>query len=201
MALELPYGMQWIAEMTIAMIVLFIILLLFVSSQNTISTTINDNQVDQYRKAIVMENLLSHEASHDDLATIDGVNEESLFYNRRGYLPVDYFTQLSGSDIRYEVAPGGHCFIRNSGEPIVPLLNGVDYAYLIEPLPGIDEDSYASGAATVSDTSPCSISTVGNAAGPSGLPSDRFMSTALLRRDGDAPALPVRIYIYEVSVI
>lgn len=200
MALELPYSMQWISEMTIAMIVLLIVLLVFISSQNNISTTINQNQPDQYRKAIVMENLLSTKA---DRRNLDSVSRYSVdYYDRRGYLPIDYFTQNPDSDIQY-ATNNGHCYVQDTdGSPLIPALDGENFAYMIEPLPSIDEDAHVSSSyMTVSNTD-CAISQLGGGTPTNGginyLPTDNFRSSALLHRGSSKPSLPVRLYIYRV---
>jgi hypothetical protein len=196
MALELPYSMQWIMEITIALVVFLIVLLVFFSSQTQIETEINQEQPEQYRANIVMENLLSKKVSPTHLA---GSNYD--YRNRRGFLPIDYFVQDSNSDIEYRTRsapPYEYCYIYHKAddEILVPGLNGEDYAFAIEPSPNVDEDKYASSSPHKVSNTECSVSAHENRAQPV---EDYIRSSALLKRkDGDAQ-LPVRIYVYSVG--
>lgn len=192
MAVELSYGMQWTTEMTIATVVLTIVLMLFVTSQTNVSRTMNANQPSEYRQAIVLENMMSVQVSTTDL---EGDYSNAEYYNRRGYLPIDFFNNGAGSRYGYS-QNNGHCYIvdNSESEPLIPLLNGEDYAYIIEPLPGIQESE---SSYEVSDTD-CSVSSMGGS-NPNALPDKTIRSSARLKMPGDSVDLPVRLYVYKVS--
>ena len=103
------------------------ILGMFLPGLTSVETNIDVTQRQEYRKAIVLENLLS----------IDGDTSQYgyEYTNRRGVIPVEYFTNYNpqGSELGYHVqgirATQGHCYIDE-----VAGLDGQNFAFGIDVL-------------------------------------------------------------------
>lgn len=171
---------------------------MFLPGLTSVETDIDVTQRQEYRKAIVLENLLS----------LDGQTEQYgyEYTNRRGVIPVEYFTNYNpeGAELGYRVqgiyATQGHCYIDG-----VAGLDGQNFAFGIDVLdnegmnatgdslgePNVD---FKSVTVNGTDTGAYRACTKMN-------PATRqraVVSTAMLVREAkNHSKLPVRLYVYD----
>ncbi|MFB6199321.1 MAG: hypothetical protein ABEJ83_00455 [Candidatus Nanohaloarchaea archaeon] len=191
------------------------ILGLFIPGLTNVETNIDVTQQREYRKAIVLENLLSLDADTDELYGYE-------YTHRRGVIPVEYFSNKDpGPDeLGYKVNesttwrdPGRsastttrkHCYIES-----VAGLDGGHFAFAIKPLveedkssrgndlgePNDDYKSVVYNGTAASENRPCYYEEL--------LPNERSSSVVsdamLVRKDKNHSMLPVRLYVYIPAV-
>lgn len=160
----------------------------------SIESEVEVSQQEKYRKAIVLENLLSLGADTEDLYGYE-------YTNRRGVIPVEYFSSKDPGDNELGFKTTGnrvdHCYI-----PGVAGLDGENFAFRIKPLTdeakgpdgsnlGTRNQDYKSVNYIEGGESPCTeidaqIAQIG------------VVSTAMLvRKDKNNKMLPVRLYVYD----
>lgn len=141
-----------------------------------IDVDVDNSQSEEFRKAIVAENMLNLRASSRELSA---TSTEYDYHRQKAVLPVEYFTNENpeGGEIGFS-RQDGDCYIED-----VAGLNGADFGFYIRPL----VDVSGSGANNPRDIPCISDSDI----------TDAFSVPALLVRDArDNPRLPVRIYVY-----
>jgi hypothetical protein len=146
----------------------------------TLETEIDESQQEEYRRAVVLENLLNAEYSTEE------VTETSSFYDfdrRRAILPIEFFVNEDPADgeLGYETNDG-HCYI-----PRVAGLDGENYGFYLSTL--YTEDRFAEDIRQIECTSPPS---------PAVTTENVFSPALLLRTANENPRLPVRVYVYSV---
>ncbi len=160
----------------------------------SIESDIEVSQQEKYRKAIVLENLLSLGADTEEIYGYE-------YTNRRGVIPVEYFANKDQGESELGFKTTGdqvdHCYI-----PGVAGLDGESFAFRIKPLTdeskgpdgndlGTRNQDFKSITYTDSGKSPCTdidpqIARIG------------VVSTAMLiRKDKNNAMLPVRLYVYD----
>lgn len=199
MAVELD-SISYIAYALMIFLGLMVIFSFFLGGLTEINHNIESTQTEEYRKAIVLENILSLDADTEDLYGYE-------YTHRRGVIPVEYFSNYNPgpNEIGYEVAGQlnnrGKCYIEE-----VAGLDGRNFAFGIYPLTneGLDPEGNSLGTANV-DFKSVAVNGTNNAATSSECtsmhPANRqraVVSTALLvRKDKNHTKLPVRIYVYD----
>lgn len=160
----------------------------------SIESDVEASQQEKYRKAIVLENLLSLSADTEDIYDYE-------YTNRRGVIPVEYFSNKDpgGGELGFKTTGNqvDHCYI-----PGVAGLDGENFAFRIKPLVdeskgpdggdlGTRNEDYKSVKYIGGEKSPCTeidpqIAQIG------------VVSTAMLvREDKKNAMLPVRLYVYD----
>ena len=161
----------------------------------SIESDVEVSQQEKYRKAIVLENLLSLSADTEDTYGYD-------YTNRRGVIPVEYFSNKNPGDNELGFKTTGnqvdHCYI-----PSVAGLDGLNFAYRIKPL--VDESKAPDG--TDLGTRHEDYKSVEYIEGEGQSPCTEIdaqiaqigvVSTAMLvREDKNNTMLPVRLYVYD----
>ena len=147
---------------------LMIILNLYISGLNDLSVNIDTASNEEYREAIILENLLTKQAE-------DG---PEYYGKRRAALPSEYLTNKdpAENEIGYKKSDG-HCYIEG-----IPGLNGEDFAFEIQTM----SDEYKNAESV--EPLDCKTSL---------LPRDSIWSPALIIREGNPP-VEVRIHVYKV---
>lgn len=175
------------------------VLQLFLPGLVSVETDVDATQRGEYRKAIVLENLLSLSADTEELYGYE-------YTNRRGVIPVEYFTNYrpGQEELGFQVqglrATQGHCYI-----PGVAGLDGQKFAFGIDPL--INEGLNATGE-VIGKPNVDFKSVVINGTDTGAYracakmdPQTReraVVSTAMLvREDKNHSMLPVRLYVYD----
>lgn len=159
-----------------------------------IESEVEVSQEEKYRKAIVLENLLSLSADTEELYDYE-------YTNRRGVIPVEYFANKDPGENELGFKTTGdqvdHCYI-----PGVAGLDGENFAFRIKTLTdeskgpdggdlGSRNEDYKSVTYVEGEESPCTeidaqIAQIG------------VVSTAMLvREDKNNTMLPVRLYVYD----
>lgn len=145
----------------------------------SLDAEIDDSQGPEYTRALVLENLLSVEATRSELGNTDGAYDYS---RRRAVIPVEFFTNQnpSSGQVGYH-KNGNHCYIeRASG------LDGEDFGFYITPLD--DVSKHASSPRSLDCTT------------ERGDRSKTIFSPAMvIRKANGNPRLPVRLYVYEIG--
>ena len=160
----------------------------------SIESEVEVSQKEKYRKAIVLENLLSLSADTEELYGYE-------YTNRRGVMPVEYFANKGPGDDELGFKTTGnqvdHCYM-----PGVAGLDGENFAFRIKTLAdeskgpdggdlGARNEDYKSVTYVGGEESPCTeidpqIAQIG------------VVSTAMLvREDKNNTMLPVRLYVYD----
>lgn len=166
----------------------------FFPGLTSIESEVQVSQQEKYRKAIVLENLLSLGADTEDIYGYE-------YTNRRGVIPVEYFSNKDPGDNELGFKTTGnrvdHCYI-----PGVAGLDGENFAFRIKTLTDESQDSdggdigtrnedYKSVMYAGTGESPCTeidaqIAQIG------------VVSAAMLvREDKNNTMLPVRLYVYD----
>ncbi len=181
-------------------------LMVFIGGFLQINVQIDETQEEEYRKAVVMENLLS----------LDGdTSHYNYDYNhRRAVLPVEYFANEgpTGDELGYEVRGHpdlGHCYI-----PEVAGLDGYNFAFKILPVGGVAEEAlneYGNPIGThnedfksvvyedTSGTDMRACAQFGPGAGPRIRQEAVSAPAMLVRKNKSNPVLPVRLFIYDTT--
>ncbi|QKQ98895.1 hypothetical protein GKQ38_05230 [Candidatus Nanohaloarchaea archaeon] len=176
---------------------LMLLLSFFLSGLTSIEANIEQTHQKEYRKAIVLENLLSLDA---DTESLYGYS----YTHRRSVIPVEFFTNYNpdSGEIGYRVqgrATRGHCYI-----PRVEGLDGQHFAFGIDPLvnEALNATGDPMGQPNVDFKSVVQNSTSGAYRACTMMhPVIRqraVVSTAMLvREDKNHSMLPVRLYVYD----
>lgn len=190
-----------------ALLALGFVTMLFIGGMVNLSINIEESQKVDYRRAAVLENLLSIDADYGELSATK--NTEGYQYEtRRAVIPIEYFTvkDSENSDpsegIGYKVQHAGystapkHCYI-----PDVGGLDGENFAYRVELLE--EENVNANGAyKEIPDECTDMEFDTGQASAAHRtmfLESSVFSVALLERSDNENPPLPVRLYVYEIQ--
>lgn len=193
--MEIGNLVMYIAYTFLFLLGVTIVLTFFFPGLVNIETNIDVTNEEDYRKAIVLENLLS---VHGDTAQYG----YSYTY-RKGMLPVEYFTNLDpqGDELGYNVTgvgAAGPCYI-----PDVEGLDGTNFAFAIEPLEDehLDEEGNNIGQPNQDYKS---IETRENGAvrrciglDPYEMQNSVVAPALLVRENKSNPLLPVRLYVYD----
>jgi len=180
--------------MPIVFIAIVFVITMVISPILDIESDVEVSQQEKYRKAIVLENLLSLSADTEDIYDYE-------YTNRRGVIPVEYFANKDPGDSELGFKTTGnqvdHCYI-----PGVAGLDGESFAFRIKPLTdeskgpdggdlGTRNEDYKSVNYVEGGESPCTeidaqIAQIG------------VVSTAMLvREDKNNTMLPARLYVYD----
>lgn len=156
-----------------------IVLQIYITGNLSIALTIDETQKEDYRKAVVLENILSIDANETEL---ERTSKSYDYQRRRAVIPIEFFTNRNPGEgeIGHKRSDLGHCYIEE-----VQGLDGQNFGYYLTP----DYSEYQK--AENPRTLPCLRQSAGN---------DAVYSEALLVREArENPLLPVKVYIYEVS--
>ncbi|MDY6789087.1 MAG: hypothetical protein SVV03_03935 [Candidatus Nanohaloarchaea archaeon] len=142
------------------------------------------SQKQDYRLAVLLENVQSLDASRQQLENTEGTSGYS-YDRRRSIIPVEYFwNEKTGSEtgIGYRVR-NGHCYLEE-----VSRLDGERFGFYLKTM---EPESEGTGGDFKSISQECrTASNVGK----------RFYTSALLvREDNKNPPLMVRIFVYEIG--
>lgn len=174
------YEMQThIPYMLMVLVGLGMILQMYFGGLITLQKEIDNSQQEQFRRTVVLENVLNIEYSQQE------INATSSYYDydaRRAILPVEFFVNEDPPDgeLGYQQTDEGHCYI-----PRVAGLDGENYGFYLSPLESQSE--YASDYRELECLNPG----VEN-------PERVFAPALLLRTAEENPRLPVRVYVYSV---
>lgn len=177
---------------------LMLILGLFIPGLTNVETNIDVTQQREYRKAIVLENLLSLDADTGEMYGYE-------YTHRRAVIPVEYFTTYNPGphEIGYKVtgfrATQGHCYI-----PEVAGLDGRHFAFGIQVLANEAKNATGDvmGQPNVDYKSVLLNGTSGAYRACAKMhPSTRQRAVVapamLVRKDKNHSMLPVRLYVYD----
>lgn len=145
----------------------------------TLQTEIDRSQQEEYRRAVVLENLLNVDYTREEIESTSSIYD---FDRRRAIIPVEFFVNEDPSDgeLGYE-KNDGHCYI-----PRVAGLDGENYAFFLNPL--YEESEYAGDPRNIDCVLPPGVGSI-----------EEVYSPALLLRNAEEnPRLPVRVYVYSV---
>ncbi|WEL23895.1 hypothetical protein [Candidatus Nanohalovita haloferacivicina] len=196
MAIELD-SISYIAYAVMIFLGIMVIFSFFLGGLTQINHNIEATQTEDYRKAIVLENILSLDADTEDLYGYE-------YTQRRGVIPVEYFSNYNPgpNGIGYNVfRRTDHCYIEE-----VEGLDGQNFAFGIRILENEAVDPQGNGLGDANeDFKSVTVNGTNNQATRSKCismhPAVRqraVVSTALLvRNDKNHSKLPVRIYVYD----
>ncbi len=140
-----------------------------------LSTEIDNSQRNEFRKAIVLENLMNVEANRTELGKV--ASSAYSYDHRRAYIPVEFFTNENDNGVGYS-KNGKHCYIeRVSG------LDGENFSFYIQPT------TSSPGNSLDCTTQPSHRATVNAVSSPA----------LLVRKASNEPLLPARLYVYEIQ--
>jgi hypothetical protein len=166
--------LKWTAFIFVFFTAFTMVFQMFVGGLINLDTSVDDSQREEFRQALILENLVSMD-----------YNASNLSYSiekRRAVLPVEFFTQESeGDQFGYQVN-NGHCYFDR-----VAGLDGESYGFGVQPMFPVE-------SGTGDD-----IRSIGCTDWPTGRP--HVESPVLLKRDArpySNPQLPARLYVYEI---
>lgn len=165
--------------MLMLLVGLGMVLQMYLGGLMNLETEIDQSQQQEYRRAVVLENLLNVEYTRDE---IESTSNTYNFDRRRAIIPMEFFVNEDPPDgeLGYEKNER-HCYI-----PRVAGLDGEKYAFYIDPL--YQEGKNAGDPRNVECNSP-----------PGRLTTQKVFSPALLlRTSNENPRLPARVYVYSV---
>lgn len=173
---KIPYAI-------LLLFILAVVLNIYIGGNLSLELNIDDAQKGEYGRAVVLENVLSLDASSEELEA----TSSSYSYNqRRAITPVEFFTNEDpeGDEIGYEVSQSGHCYIEEAGG-----LDGEEYGFFIRP-----DYSNAGQGRSLGCTSMPDLDIGSQIASQS-----RVFSELLLVRKADGnQLLPARVFIYRI---
>lgn len=143
-----------------------------------LQTEIDDSQQEEFRRMVVLENLLNLEYTQQEISNTSSYYD---FDRRRAILPIEFFVNEDPPDgeVGYNKT-GGHCYI-----PRVAGLDGENYAFYLSPLES--QSKYTNDYRELECLTP-------NAQDP-----ERVFAPALMLRTAENNTrLPVRVYVYSV---
>lgn len=195
--MEIGNLVMYIAYTFLFLIGLTVILTFFFPGLVNIETNIDVTNEEEYRKAIVLENLLS---VHGDTSQYG----YSYTY-RKAMLPVEYFANLNpqGDELGYNVTgvgSNGHCYISD-----VEGLDGINFAFAIELLEDEDLDQEGNNIGQPNqDYKSVKVRENDAMSRCTGLKPHRqetaVVAPVLLVRDANSnPLLPARLYVYALN--
>lgn len=173
--------MNLVEKIPYAIMLLFgvaIILQIYITGNLSIALSIDETQKDDYRKAIVLENFLSVDATETEL---ESTSTAYSYPRRRAKIPIEFFTNQNPEDdeIGYKETNSGHCYIEK-----VQGLDGENFAYYVQPDYSLTQNA----------EDPRSL-----ACSRQGSSYQTVYSEALLVREArENPLLPVKVHVYEV---
>lgn len=167
---KIPYIIMLVVGLTV-------ILGLYIGGLNNLSMEIDASAQQEYRKAIVLENLLNIEASPDEL---DATAGESYYYDRtRARIPIEYFTNEDPESDEIGFRRNGEtCYI--SG---VAGLDGQNFGYSIDSqnnFLGTNDPGFQDFPVDCLQSRPGSVSS----------------PAALIRESSDEDPLEVNLHVY-----
>lgn len=173
--------MNLVEKIPYAVLLLFgvsIVLTVYITGNLSISMTIDETQTGDYRKAVVLENLLSIDANQSQL---ESTSSGYSYQRRRSVIPIEFFTNRNPEEgeIGFRRSTFGHCYIEQ-----VQGLDGENFGYYIEADYPITQN--ANDARTLSCLRQYSTY-------------QTIYSEALLVREArENPLLPVKVHVYEI---
>lgn len=183
----MPISLKEFAQAAVTLVVVIaavsLIYFIGISVLTNLSVEIDDSQNKNYRKAVVLENLVSVKASENQL---ENTPETSAYEydRRRAHIPIEYFShKKEGSEgIGYKVK-NGNCYLED-----VSGLDGTKYGFSI---------SHITNPRQKTSNSPKGLSNDCISNGRS----SRAVSAPviLIRKDNGNPPLPVKLHVYEVQ--
>lgn len=203
---ETEAALSEIPAYIMALFALGFVVMLFIGGMINLDINVEQSQQVDYRRAAVLENLLSLDPNNSQLD--DTFETEDYEYERRrAVIPVEYFAVKDsdnpnpGAGIGYRVEQASystapkHCYI-----PDVGGLDGENFAYRIELLE--DESENANGDyKEIPDECQDMEFDAGRASAALRtvyLRRSVFSLALLERSDNQNPPLPVRLYVYEL---
>ncbi len=158
---------------------LYVIYMIGVAGLTDLSVNVDTSQEHLYRNAVVLENLVSLEATAEELDNTPGTSRYS-YDRRRAHIPIEYFSHRKEGEegLGYKIR-NGHCYIDK-----VTGLDGENFAFSIELLsrPGENAENPKEVAMECVSTLRPSLSA----------------PALLVREDRGNPPLPVSLHVYRV---
>jgi len=156
-----------------------VVVMMYFGGLVNLQTEIDDSQQQDFRRNVVLENLLNIEYSQNE------INNTSSYYDydaRRAIMPIEFFVNEDPPDgeLGYNKTEEGHCYI-----PRVAGLDGENYGFYLSPLE--EQSKYANDFRELECLQPGSAD-----------PKKVFSPALILRNARDNPRLPVRVYVYSV---
>lgn len=158
---------------------IWVVVQIYVTGNLAVAIDIDNTQKAEYRKAVVLENLLSVDATEEELEATTGTKYS--YDRRRAVMPIEFFTNKNpGPDeIGYYVTPSGHCYIDN-----VAGLDGENFGFYVT----LDYSM------AVKASNPRRLGCTA-AKGSQ----DIYSEAMLVREARQNPLLPVKVHVYEIS--
>lgn len=190
--------MNLMEKIPYAVILLFgtiLIVQIHITGSLSLEMTIDDTQKNDYRKSIVLENLLSIDANHSELENVNGAYD---YDRKRAIIPVEYFTNKdpSKNSVGYERSSLGHCYIeRVSG------LDGQNFGFYVT-FDGVQEsviEAYNPSSGKSVLPPDCAQQILGNSQVFRGLSYNSVYSEVLLVGKSIDGKVPATVYVYEIS--
>ncbi|MFB6158789.1 MAG: hypothetical protein ABEJ95_03960 [Candidatus Nanohalobium sp.] len=116
-----------IAVTTSVLISLFLVYQINTAGLNNIAFEINTTQQENYRKAVVLENLLSLDADKDAFKDSDSLSSIKKMDDQRAVIPLEYFTNPLDSGDKYpDLDSAGVGYRKKDKHCYIPQVNGLD---------------------------------------------------------------------------
>jgi|GEM_PF-2401542 len=157
---------------------LLIIIQLYVGGLQNLSADVDTVSKQEYRKAVILEDLLNVDANNTKLSA---TSDRYSYDQRRAILPIEYFTgeKESEEEIGFKKR-NGHCYLEE-----VKGLDGRNFGFFLEP----------TGLNTLTE----------NAEDPRGIkcstgrPNSVYSPALLMRKANDNPPIEVNLHVYSIG--
>lgn len=175
---------RMIPLISVLLIVLSVVMIPGIDSILNIEQEIDVSQREDYRLAVLLENIQSLDATREELSNTPGTSGYD-YDRRRSVIPVEFFwNQKSGSETGVGFGINdGHCYLEE-----VPHLDGENFGFFIKDFQGEPDRT---GDDLKSIDSRCKeAEDVG---------SREYAPALLVRKDNKNPPQMVRIYVYRIE--